>query len=89
MTAAADTGKVGDDGLTPAEKAALTNMARSCSGDVGDGIAKARTLYEAVADAKAELDDAQEAYDADDSTRNNEDLDEAMKAPCGRGYGSQ
>ena len=78
-TAAADMGEVGDDGLTDMQRAALTRMARSCSGDVGDGIAKARTLYQAVVDAKSDVDDAQEAYDADDSTRNKDDLDEAKK----------
>ena len=80
VTAAADTGKVGDNGLTPTQTAALTNMARSCAGDVGGGIAKARTLWQAAVDAKEDLDDAQKAYDADDSARNKDDLDEATKA---------
>ena len=78
--AAPDTGEVGDDGLTPTQRAALTSMARSCTGDVGAGIAKARTLYKAAVDAKSEMDDAQKAYDADDSARNLEDLTEAMTA---------
>ena len=75
-----DTGDVGDDGLTDMQRVALTSMADSCTGDVGAGIAKARTLYNAVVDAKSDLDDAQEAYDADDSARNLEDLTEAMTA---------
>ncbi len=79
MKAAADKGKVQDNGLTPMQEAALTNMARSCAGDVGGGIAKARTLWQAAVDAKDELDDAQKAYDADDSARNKDDLDEATK----------
>ena len=80
VTAAADTGKVGDNGLTPTQTAALTNMARSCAGDVGGGIAKARTLWQVAVDAKAELDAAEKAYEDDDSARNLEKRDEAEGA---------
>ena len=79
-TAAADMGEVGDNGLTPLQTAALTNMARACAGDVGAGIAKARTLWQAAVDAKAELDAAEKAYEADDSARNMEKRDEAKTA---------
>ena len=79
-TAAADMGEVGDNGLTPTQTAALTNMARPCAGDVGAGIEKARTLYQAVVDAKAELDAAEKAYEDDDSARNLEERDEAKGA---------
>ena len=80
VKAVVDEGKVQDNGLTPMQEAALTNMARACPGDVGGGIAKARTLWQAAVDAKDELDDAQKAYDADDSARNKEDRDEATEA---------
>ena len=80
VTAAADTGKVGDDGLTDTQRAALTSMARSCTGDVGAGIAKARTLYQAAVDAAAELKAAEKAYEDDDSARNMEKRDEAKTA---------
>ena len=75
-----DTGEVGDDGLMDAERIALTARAMACAGDVGGGIEKARTLYEDAVGAKKELDDAQEAYDDDDSARNKEKLDEASTA---------
>ena len=78
--AAADKGKVQDNGLTPMQEAALLNMARACTGDVGGGIAKARTLYQAAVDAADELDKAQKRYDDDDSARNLEKLEEAMGA---------
>ena len=80
VTAAADTGEVGDDGLTPTQRTALTNMANACAGDVGGGIGKARTLYQDVVEAKSDLDDAEKAYEDDDSARNKEDLGEATKA---------
>ena len=80
VTAAADKGKVGDNGLTKTQTAALTNMARSCAGDVGGGIAKARTLYQAAADATVELKAAEKAYEDDDSARNMEKRDEAKTA---------
>ena len=80
MKAAADKGKVQDNGLTPMQEAALLNMARSCAGDVGGGIAEARELYNAAVDATDELDKAQKRYDDDDSARNLEKLEEAMGA---------
>ena len=67
VTAAADTGEVGDDGLTPTQRTALTNMAESCAGDVGGGIGKARTLYTDAVAAKVILDMAEKAYADDDS----------------------
>ena len=80
MKAAADKGKVQDNGLTPMQEAALLNMARRCAGDVGGGIAEARELYNAAVDATDELDKAQKRYDDDDSARNLEKLEEAMGA---------
>ena len=80
VTAAADTGEVQDNGLTAMQQAALTNMAQSCAGDVGGGIAKARTLYAAAVDAAAELKAAEKAYEDDDSARNLEKRDEARTA---------
>ncbi len=61
-------------------EATLTFMAEACLPDtdpVGGGIAKARTLYNAVVDAQADVDAAQMAYDDDDSAGNLEDLNEA------------
>ena len=59
-------------------------MTRACAptgGDaVGGGIAEARTLYEGAAEAKDDLDTAQKVYDADDSARNLEKLEEAVTA---------
>ena len=69
-----------DNGLTPTQATNLRNMARACSGDVGGGIAKARTLYQVAAAAQEALDEAQEAYDDDDSSRNERELEEAMEA---------
>ena len=80
LKAAADKGKVGDNGLTPKETAALLDMARACPGDVGGGIAEARKLYKAAVDATDELDKAEKRYDDDDSARNLEKLEEAMGA---------
>ena len=77
---APDEGEVGDNGLTPTQAANLRNMAQACSGDVGGGIAKARTLYQVAAAAQEALDEAQEAYDDDDSSRNERELEEAMEA---------
>ncbi len=77
------TGEVGDDGLTDAERIALEmgTRAMACADDdVGGGIQMARDLYQAAVAAKKELDDAQEAYDDDDSDRNQEKLDEASTA---------
>jgi hypothetical protein len=80
MKAAADKGEVQDNGLTPIQEAALLVMARSCAGDVGGGIAEARTLYSAAVDTEAELKAAGKAYADDDSARNLEKRDEAQEA---------
>ena len=89
VTAAADTGEVQDNGLTPMQEAMLMKMARACAPEGGDvvgaGIAKARMLYGEAVEAKKELDIAQEAHDGDDSAGNLEDLTEAMAAHDGRG----
>ena len=82
--AVVDKGEVQDNGLTPMQEAALTNMARACApegGDaVGGGIARARTLYQTAMDAAAELKAAEKAYEDDDSARNMEKRDEAKTA---------
>ena len=78
--AAVDKGKVGDNGLTPKETEALLVMARACAGDVGGGIAEARTLYNAAVDTEDELKAAEKVYADDDSARNLEKRDEAQEA---------
>ena len=80
MKAAADKGKVQDNGLTSMQQTALLKKARRCAGDVGGGIAEARELYNAAVDATDELDKAQKRYDDDDSARNLEKRDEARTA---------
>ena len=79
--AAAAKGEVGDNGLTVGQTNALTViMARACAGDVGGGIAMARTLYERAVIAAAELAGAEKVYEADDSAGNLEKRDEARTA---------
>ena len=89
MTATAGMGHPLDDAdmdgntdgmLTAAQMALLMQVARTCAGDVGAGVTKARSLVMTVTEAKAALDAAQEVYDADDSAGNLEDLTAAMTA---------
>ena len=81
---ASDEDEAGPNGLTPMETTNLLAMARACAPADGDtiagGIAKARTLYQVAAAAQEALDEAQEAYDDDDSSRNERELEEAMEA---------
>ena len=67
--------------LSDAQVASLTAMARACADDpVGDGIAKARELHQTYVRAEDTRDEAQKAYDANPTTLNKGDLDDAKDA---------
>ena len=70
-----------DGGLSNAQIASLTAMARACADDpVGDGIAKARELHQTYVRAEETRDIAQKAYDDNPTTLNKGDLDDAKDA---------
>ena len=84
VAAAADTGGVGDNGLTATELANLRGKAQACAPEGGDtiggGIGMARTLYQTAAGAAAGKAAAEKVYEGDDSAGNKEKLDEATTA---------